>query len=673
MKWLGAAALAVGLCGSLQAADPDSEVLERQLETAEGEERVRLLNELSAATRGNAPRESAEWAAEAEELAERIGDEPGRARSLNSLGVARYLLADYESALDCYGKSLALSEQLGASEAIADALNNIGVVHYIRGDQDRALEYYSRALEIRRESGDRAGMAMGYNNLGNVYYSAERYEESLRYLTESLAVYDEMGEEGIVVSLLNNIALVHHELERHDEALERLERAVEIAQRIDDQTALALTFNNLGGVADAQGRYADAMEHHNRSLDVRRQIGDRRGEADSLLSIGELYNNLGDYRRALAFLDRALEVASDIGVREIERDAYEELAKSHAGAGNFESAFGAHQSFKRVHDELLDDQADRRLSELEARHDMEAKDREIEILRGRQRLQRLVRNITAASAALLLLLIALLYNRFRLIRRANDALHLAQIEREKAARAELAHVARFSTLGEMAAALAHELNQPMTAILTNAETTRCLVSENRATPEVINDALADMVTGAGRAREIIRRLRDLIRRGEVSKERMAINDVLRHVEPFARVNARDMGVTLEMELGDDLPEIEGDPIQLQQVLLNLVHNGAEAMARNGAAGALGVTTSRGDLDHVVVAVRDAGPPVTDEVIDGMFEPFFTTKRDGLGMGLAICRTIIKAHGGEVWAERNPDHGLTVRFKLPRRGPRSGVV
>ena len=106
MKRLMAAALAVGLCGSLQAVDPKA--LERQLETVEGEERVRLLNELSAATRDSAPRESAEWAAEAEELAERIGDEPGRARSLNSLGVAHYLLADYESALNYYAESLKL-------------------------------------------------------------------------------------------------------------------------------------------------------------------------------------------------------------------------------------------------------------------------------------------------------------------------------------------------------------------------------------------------------------------------------------------------------------------------------------------------------------------------------------------------------------------------------------
>jgi signal transduction histidine kinase/Tfp pilus assembly protein PilF len=659
--------LAVLLCGSAGATDGKVEDLERRLATAEGTERVALLNDLAVAVRGNAPDEAIDWADRALALAERIGDDAGRIRALNNLGVAHYFLSDYDAALAYYERSLELSERLGAKGSIADALNNIGIIHYVRGDYDRTLDYYSRSLQLRREIGDRTGLAKSYNNMGNVYHTAERYDESLEYYAESIAIYEEVGEEALVASSLNNIALVYIDLERYDEAAQRLERALEIGERVGHRPTAATTLNVLGNVADALGSYGEALDYHLRSLGERRALGDRRGEADSLLSIGRMHNNLGEFDRALGRLTSALELAADIGVRELERDAWEELAETHNGRRDYERALEAHRNFKRVHDELFDEEASRRLTELEARMDLQAKDREIEGLQARQRLQRLVRNASIASAVLLLLLIVLLYNRYRLSRKANEAQRQAQAAREKAARAELAHVSRVSTLGEMASALAHELNQPLTAILSNAETTRRLVAEDRATPEHLDEALEDVVTGAGRAREIIRRLRKLMRRGEVSREPLSINDVLRDVEAFARANVTAKGVRLELELDEGLPEVEGDSIQLQQVTLNLVNNAADAMGGAETSGSVSVRTERDEGGDVVVAVRDSGPPVDPRVVARMFEPFFTTKGDGLGMGLAICRTIIEAHGGRLWAEPNPDRGLTVRFALPPAG------
>lgn len=670
MRRLVAAVLLASSCGVAHAADSRPEALRQRLAVVVGAERVAVLNDLAVAVRGNAPEESIDWATQALELAERIGDDEGRARSLNNLGIAHYFLADYDRALELYERSLDVSERLGSKEAVANALNNIGVIHYVRGDYDRTLDYYSRALELRRETGDRTGLAKSYNNLGNVYYSAGRYEESLEYYAESIAIYEEVGDEELVASSLNNIALVYHELERFDEALERLDRALEIAERIEHRPTIAMTLNNLGDAAAAQERYDDALDFHRRSLEVRRQLGDRRGEAESLLNLGQAYNHLGAFERALRYLGSALRVASEIEVREIERDAHEELAAAHAGLRDFESALEAHREFKRVTDELFDEEAGRRLSELEARNDMRAKDREIESLQARQRLQRLVRNASIAIAVLLLLSVVLLYNRHRLSRRASEALQLAQAERERAARAELAHVARVSTLGEMASALAHELNQPLTAILSNAQTTRRLLSQDRVSPRRIDEALEDVVAGAERAREIIRRLRKLMRRGEVSREPLSVNDVLRDVEAFARASAKDKGVSLRLDLTEKLPSVDGDPIQLQQVTLNLVSNGAEAMASGGGDGEIVISTYLDESGDVVTAVRDAGPPVEEKVVGQMFEPFFTTRGEGLGMGLAICRTIIEAHGGRLWAERNPDHGLTLRFTLPPRERRS---
>lgn len=642
----------------------DTDALELRLKNAEGVSRVALLNELAKTVRDNAPDESIGWARQALETARSIGDEAGQAIALNHLGVAHYYLSEYEMALEFYEESLQVAEASGLKDSVSVALNNIGVIHYIRGDYDQAVEFYSRALEIGLETGDIHGLAKAQNNLGNVYYSAGRYAESLAYYAESIEMYEQIGDEVLVASSLNNIALVYLELNRPDEALDRLNRALELAEKLSHLPTVALTLNNLGDVAAAQERPGEALEYHRRSLEVRRELGDRRGEAESLLSMGQLCVGARECVEARGILERVVDLASEIGVREIERDAWEALAESFANAGEFERALNAHRHFKRVNDELFDEEASRRLSELEARNDLQAKNREIADLRSRQRLQRLVRNVSIASAGLLLVVVALLYNRYRLTRRANEAMRVVQAEREKAARAELAHFARVSTLGEMASALAHELNQPLTAILSNAQTTRRLLREGRASTEQIGEALDDVVEGSGRAREIIVRLRQLMRRGEVSTTRLSLNDVVRDVEGIARPNIKEKGASLTAQLLRDLPDVEGDPIQLQQVTLNLLNNATDAMAGQPSEAVVHVSTMLDDSGEVVLAIRDSGPPVGKDVIDRMFDPFFTTKQDGLGMGLAICRTIIEAHGGRLWAESNRDRGLTVRFALP---------
>ena len=293
-----------------------------------------------------------------------------------------------------------------------------------------------------------------------------------------------------------------------------------------------------------------------------------------------------------------------------------------------------------------------------------------------RQIQRTLRNAIVLVSALLFILVLSLYIGYRLkaranreMRKAHEALEFAQAEREKAARAELTHVSRVATLGELAAVLAHELNQPLTSILSNAQATRRLLASERADREELDEALADIVGAAGHASEIIKRLRELLRRGDIKKEPLDVNETIRAVETFAQADARQHGATLTLELATGLPKVLGDRVQIQQVLLNLVRNGAEAVKEvlRGDRLVL-VTTSPEGADHVRVAVRDAGSAVDDQVIHAMFQPFFTTKTDGLGMGLPICRSIVESHGGQLWASRNPDRGLTVQFTLPCAAP-----
>jgi signal transduction histidine kinase len=234
-------------------------------------------------------------------------------------------------------------------------------------------------------------------------------------------------------------------------------------------------------------------------------------------------------------------------------------------------------------------------------------------------------------------------------------------------RAELAHMSRVASLGELTATLAHELSQPLTAIMTNAGAAqRFLERPEPGVPEV-HEALADISLDAERADEIIRRLRAMLKRGmPVESVPVDLSDVIRTVERLVRGERLRHEVTVQLDLAPDLPLTIGDLIQLQQVAMNLMLNAFAAMDRPGRwTRRLMVRTHvSADGSQVQADFEDTGIGIAAEVINRLFDPFVTTKPDGLGMGLSICRSIIERHGGKIRATNNPDGGATFSITLP---------
>jgi len=245
-------------------------------------------------------------------------------------------------------------------------------------------------------------------------------------------------------------------------------------------------------------------------------------------------------------------------------------------------------------------------------------------------------------------------------RKAADAELLLQ-------RNELAHLSRVTILGELSGSLAHELNQPLTAILSNAQAAQRHLAGPAPDLGEVQEILKDIVAEDKRAGEVIRRLRLLLRKGEVIHQPLDLSGAVEDVLKITRSDLvhQDVAVTIDAAAG--LPAVIGDRVQLQQVLLNLVVNGSEAMAGATAPGErrLTIRVGRDEAGGVRVSVADCGPGIPAERLANVFEPFFTTKPHGLGLGLAVCRTIIEAHGGRIWAENNPDApGATFHFSIP---------
>jgi signal transduction histidine kinase len=253
-------------------------------------------------------------------------------------------------------------------------------------------------------------------------------------------------------------------------------------------------------------------------------------------------------------------------------------------------------------------------------------------------------------------------------RRAEHSLMRAEVEARRH-REQINLLGRVSLLGEMTASLAHELNQPLSAIITNANAGKRLIDRGREDPEILRDILVDVASDGHRANEIIQNVRNTIKKGDAIRRGINLNELVTNVAHVVRPDAAAYSCEVETSLAKDLPLIEGDPVQIQQVLVNLVSNAFDAMREiPPSQRKVEISTAGGGDGKVRLSVRDHGTGIRGEVHERLFDQFFTTKEQGLGMGLAIVRSIVEAHGGQIDVENVADGGARFHFTLPVTKP-----
>jgi C4-dicarboxylate-specific signal transduction histidine kinase len=252
----------------------------------------------------------------------------------------------------------------------------------------------------------------------------------------------------------------------------------------------------------------------------------------------------------------------------------------------------------------------------------------------------------------------------RVVERTSQLLLASEALRE--AQAELAHANRVATMGQLTASIAHEVNQPITAAVTNAEAALRWLSAQPPHLEKVRESLDRIVEDGARASNVIGGIRALIKKVPPRQACLDINEAILEVIALTHGEAVKNSVSLQTQLAPGLPLIQGDRVQLQQVILNLIVNAVEAMSGNLGEGSreLLIGTGKDGSNGVLVAVQDSGPGLNLESFDRLFDPFYTTKPGGMGMGLSICRSIVEAHGGRIWVSRTASPGAILQFTLP---------
>ena len=243
----------------------------------------------------------------------------------------------------------------------------------------------------------------------------------------------------------------------------------------------------------------------------------------------------------------------------------------------------------------------------------------------------------------------------------------ASMRRYREMEAQLAHHNRVAAMGQMSATIAHEVRQPISAAITNAHVALHWLDADPPDLERVRGSLARIVRNNERASEVVDRVRNFVKKSPLMMEELELNGAISEVVDLVRGEAGNKDVSVHKRLSHHLPAVDGDRTQIQQVTLNLLLNAIEAMSSSALSSRMLVVTTRpSKLGGALIAVRDSGPGLPKADLEQVFEPFHTTKPDGLGMGLAICRSIIEAHGGRLWATANRSTGATFQFELPQR-------
>jgi PAS domain S-box-containing protein len=254
-------------------------------------------------------------------------------------------------------------------------------------------------------------------------------------------------------------------------------------------------------------------------------------------------------------------------------------------------------------------------------------------------------------------------------KRAEENLRESE-RRYREAQMSLAHANRVTTIGQLAASIAHEVSQPIAATVTNADAALRWLDGQPPDLEEVRHSLDAIIKDGHRAGDVIGGIRALIKKAPPRQDQLDINEAILEVIEVTKSELLQNGVSLQTELAKGLPRIQGDRIQLQQILLNLIMNAIEAMSDVKGSRNLLISTVEDKPNGVLATVRDSGPGLNPDSLERLFDPFFTTKPGGLGMGLSICRSIVEAHGGRMWAAANRPQGASFHFRLPAHGTAS---
>jgi len=342
--------------------------------------RIMALTSIAYEYRNSNPDTCIAIAQKALEMSEKINFKKGIGKAWHNIGVGNFVKGKYPLALEYYQKSLKIREEIGDTRGISASLITIGVIYENQGNYALALEYYQKSLKIAEKLGDKQGISNSLNNVGSIYYNQGNFALALEYYQKSLKIREEIGDKQGISASLNNVGIIYHEQGNYPLALEYYPKSLKIKEELGDKRGISDILNNTGLIYSEQGNYPLALEYHQKSLKIREEIGDKQGITYSLKELANVARQQQDYDKSIEYAQRSLQIAQEIRTPLEMLTASRILFETYKLKGDYAKALEYHELFKQMNDSLFNVDKSKAIANLEAKAEVERKQKEIELL-----------------------------------------------------------------------------------------------------------------------------------------------------------------------------------------------------------------------------------------------------------------------------------------------------
>lgn len=635
------------------------------------------LNARSTANWYNDPEQTIQLAEEALTLSRETGYKRGEAEALNNIGVGYYFSSDYDKVLDYYRRTLDTYEEMGDEDGITRA----GTLYFRIAKYQKALDSYQAGLNVARKAGDRGRAAQLVANIADVYRNLGDYDAALQWYDNLLYNEELLNDVNGQAVAIDHIAGLHLTRGNLQDAHTWFWKLYTVYKDLGSKPGMASALNQIGSTEHLQGEYMSALGHYKRSLGIQKELGDDLGMITNYLNIGRLFFTLKRLGESGKWTRKGVNLARKTGDREQLSLGLKLLALIEYDCKNFGKAFKAQLEYTSMLEKKSMREKNEQLANTLVLYELGQKKQENEILQARNENYRLTlekqafnkwRMLMGFTILLVLVAIGIIYYGYRTKRR--DNLRLGEevdraVQKQEEQQKIIFHQASLTSLGELAAGIAHEINQPMQNISLSAEAIRSELQEQYPDVAFVKKTADGVFDDIDRVRGIVDHIRIFSsgQKEEVS-ERFCPEDVVKTALIMVRQQMINHGIQITEKLNAPMGELDGNPHRFEQVILNVLSNARHAVdAKENHHILKSVTVATQIANETFeVVVSDNGIGIDKEKLTDIFLPFFTTKKlgQGTGLGLSIAHGIIHQMGGRIVPQSILGEGTTMSIYLP---------
>lgn len=605
-----------------------------------------------------------------------------RALALDGFGSIHYAKGEYNKALKYMFDSLDIYKNMMDNNNIIRLLYGIGASFTTIAKYDQAIDYLLKSTQKASINNNREYIASSNHAIGVIYERLKNYHIALKYNFRALQISQEDNDKIIVGSILSHIGKIYFHLSEYDSAWSYLEKSLEVQRETKNKVGIANVLDLLGEIHYRNKNYTKALDSYKKAWQTIINIDEKYRKTKITNHLGIVYTDLGKFDLAYRYLYKANTMAKEIKAQDLIQESLSSMSEYYAAVDNYNKAYHYLIEFADLRDSIFT-VSSHHIAEMQMRYETEKREKENELLRNEIEIQRLAldkEQLKIWVSYLSLVIVSIIgffgYNRYRAKRRINIRLEekiKRAIQKQKEQQEIIFHQANLTSLGELAAGMAHEINQPLQDIKLCTESLSLGIQELNSDDSGLKNDIAEIYLDIDRIRNIVDHVRMFSSQQKNHiNEYFIITPVIENALSLIGKQYFKKGIRINLKLNNRIGQLKGNPYKFEQIVINLLSNAKDALLEKENKGKeifdkiINIYTSRQD-DKIILQIEDNGIGMNSEQKKNIFHPFFTTKKfgEGTGLGLSIVFGIVKDMNGTITVNSEIQNGTMVEVRFPR--------